>query len=407
MKPDFQITNESAPAVAEICHRLDCLPLAIELASARIRMLSPQTLLKQLERSFEVLGGGTRDLPERQRTLYSAINWSYGLLADDEKRLLRRLSAFVGGWTFEAADTVCNPSGEGQMNAFDGLERLIDLNLIKPAQEVNGDLRFGMLETIRKFSLQRLIESGEADLVRDHRARFYLALVEQAEPKLRASGQARWAGQLDTESPNLRAVLAWCQQNDSELGLRLCGAIWRYWEMHSLIGEGRDWLEVFLTRCKQATATRGKALVATAAFAVYQGDFAAARSHVEQALAIFSDLSDNQGTARALNELGLIALYQGDYQAARQYLQESLAIKHEMSNEWLIANSINNLGLIADYQHDHTSAYDLLQDSLTIFQTREDRSGVAMAVGNLGHVAMHLGRLQEAHQLPSIAKSIF
>ena len=229
VKPDFQITNENAPSVAEICHRLDGLPLAIELASARIRLLSPQVLLKRLEQSFEVLRDGSRDLPARQQTLHSAINWSYNLLGEAEKRLLQRLSVFVGGWTFEAADEVCNAEGEERINVLDGLEKLIDLNLIKPAQEVNCDLRFGILETIREFSLQRLIESSEADYVRGRQARFFLALVEQAEPELRASYQTRWADRLDTELGNVRAVLAWCQQNDSGLGLRLCAAIWRIW----------------------------------------------------------------------------------------------------------------------------------------------------------------------------------
>lgn len=398
VRPDFQITNENAPAVAEICHRLDGLPLAIELASSRIRMSSPEALLKRLEQSFDVLGEGTRDLPERQRTLHSAIDWSYGLLGDDEKRMLRRLSVFVGGWTFEAADAVCNTPDEGRINILDGLERLIDLNLIKPAREVKGDLRFGILETIREFSMQRLLESGEEDEVRGRQAQYYLALVEQAEPELRGFSQERWVGRLETELSNIRAVLAWCLHNDCDLGLKLCGAIWRYWETHSLIGEGRGWLEEFLAQSKHATETRGKALIAAAACAIYLGDFAAARSHVDEALVIYSDLNDKQGSARAMNELGLVALYQGDYHAAREILQESLEIKRELGNNSMIANALNNLGLVADYQGDFTSAYALHEESLALFSALEDKSGMAMAIGNLGHVAQHLGRFQEALQ---------
>lgn len=398
VKPDFRVTNENAPALAEICHRLDGLPLAIELASARIRMLSPQALLGRLEQSFEVLRGGPRDLPERQQTLHSAIAWSYNLLSEDEKRLLRRLSVFVGGWTFEAADAVCNAEVEKPIDIFDGLERLIDFNLITPPQESNGELRLKILETIREFSLDRLIESGEVELVRSHQAKFYLALVEQAEPELKASGQTIWAKRLDTEYENVRAVLAWSQQHDVELGLQLCGSIWRFWEMHNLIGEGRVWLETFVSQFPHATAVRGKVLLAAAAFAVYQSDLRAAQTRVEEARSIFEHLDDKHGIALALNELGLVASYQGDYSAARQFLEQSLAIKRGLGDEWLIANSINNLGLIADHQNDYTSAYALHKESLAIYRALDEKSGVAMATGNLGHVSLHLGRLVEARE---------
>lgn len=398
VKPDFRVTNENAPAVAEICHRLDGLPLAIELASARIRMLSPQVLLERLVRGFEVLRGGTRDLPERQQTLDRAINWSYNLLSEDERRLLRRLSVFVGGWTFEAADAVCNTEDQQWIDIFDGLERLMDFNLIQPPEEVNGELRLKMLETIRDFSMQRLIESGDVDHARRYQAQFYLALAEQAEPELQASGQIKWTNRLDTEYGNVRAVLAWSQQHDAELGLRICAAIWRFWELHNLIGEGRVWLEAFSKLSSLATAVRGKVLVGAAACAVYQGDFIAAQAHVEEALSIFEQLGNKQGIARALNELGLVASYQGDYSAARHFLQQSLAIKREIGGEWSIANSINNLGLVAAYQNDYPSAYKLHQESLAIYRALDEKSGVAIATGNLGHVAMHLGRLEEARQ---------
>jgi predicted ATPase len=407
VKPDFRVTNENAPAVAEICHRLDGLPLAIELASARIRMLSPQALLERLEQSFEVLRGGTRDLPERQQTLQSAIDWSYNLLTEDDKLLLRRLSVFVGGWSFEAADAVSNSEGEIQIEVFDGLERLIELNLITPPEELNGEQRLKMLETIREFSMQRLIESGEIDHVRHHHAHFYLAFAKQAEPELRASSQTQWISRLDTEYGNLHAVLEWSKEHHVELGLELCGVIFRYWEMHNLIGEGRTWLETFITLSPQANSARGKVLVAAAACAVYQGDFTAAHNHVEEALSIFRHLRDKRGIARTLNELGLIASYQGDYLAARRFLEQSLEIKRELRDQWSIANSINNLGLIAGYQNDYASAYTMHQDSLAIYRALDEKSGLAMATGNLGHVAMHLGRLDEARQWQMVSLRLF
>ncbi|MFW9962367.1 MAG: tetratricopeptide repeat protein [Candidatus Sifarchaeia archaeon] len=398
VKPDFGITNENAPAVAEICHRLDGLPLAIELASARIRMLSPHALLERLGQSFEVLRSGTRDLPERQRTLHNAIEWSYNLLNESEKRLIRQLSVFVGGWTFEAANAICNAGDDRHINIFDGLEKLIDLNLIKPPEEVNGELRFKILETIREFSQQRLFESSEMNRVQRSHAQFYLELVEQAEPELQASNQIRWVNRLDAEFGNVNASLKWSQQHDSEVGLKMCGSLWRFWEMRNLFIEGRFWLETFSTLSKVPTGVRGKALVAAAACSVYQGDFTAAQTHVEEALSIYEQLGNKHGIARAWNELGLVASYQGNYLAARQSLEQSLAIKRELGDEWSIANSTNNLGLIAGYQNEYTSAYALHKESLTIYRALEDKCGVAIASGNLGHDAMHLGWLDEAHK---------
>ncbi|MFW9975291.1 MAG: tetratricopeptide repeat protein [Candidatus Thorarchaeota archaeon] len=407
VKPDFRVTNENAPAIAEICYRLDGLPLAIELASARIRMLSPNALLQRLEHSFEVLRSGTRDSPERQQTLYSAIEWSYNLLNEHEKRLLRRLSVFVGGWTFEAADAICNADDDQRIDIFDGFEKLVDLNLIKSPQEVNGNLRLNILETIREFSHQRLIKSGETDVIRRHQARFYLALVEQAEPELRAHSQTRWVNQLDSEYGNIRAVLEWTRQHDAELGLKMCGALWRFWEMHSYIGEGRVWLETFSKLSLTPTKLRGKVLTAAAALAVYQGDFTVARTHVEEALSIHQYLDDKHGIAGAYNELGLIASYQGDYAIARQFLEQSLAIKRDLGDAWSIANSINNLGLLAGYQKDYASAYSLHKESLAIYRSLNDKSGVAIATGNLGHDAMHLNWFDEASKWQSESLQIF
>jgi predicted ATPase len=397
VKADFRVTNENAPSVAEICQRLDGLPLAIELAAARIRMLPPQVLLKRMERSFEVLRGGIRDLPERQQTLHSAIDWSYGLLSSDEKRLFRRSSVFVGGWTFEAADAVCNAEGERGIDVFAGLERLVDLSLIVPPEEVGGELRLRSLETVREFALERLVECGESDLARRLQARFYVALAEEIEPQLRGAGRMQWASRLDTELGNVRAVLAWSRRHDCELGLRLSAAIWRFWESHNLIGEGRGWLESFLELVPGATATRAKALVAAAAFAVYQGEFDAARPRAEEALSLYECLADKRGIAHAFNELGVIACYEGHYAEAKRFFEQSLAIKHELGSRWGIANTINNLGLIAGYQNDYKTAYALHAESLAIYRELGERNGVAVASGNLGHDAMRLGKWDEAN----------
>ena len=343
-----------------------------------------------------MLRGGTRDLPERQQTLRRAIDWSYDLLDSPARKLFRRLSVFAGGWTLGAAEAVCNGEGDLNTDVLAETESLLDSSLLTRSVGENGEMRFGMLETLREYAAERLIESGEVDHVRRRQAQFYLALVEQAEPELIASGQAEWARRLDVEHGNIRAVLTWSRQHDVELGLKLCGSIWRYWEMHSFIGEGRGWLEAFIAQSQPPTAIRGKALHAASAFAVYQGEYETARAHMEEALPIFQQSGDKRGIATAFNELGLIASCQGKHADARRLLEQSLAIKRELGDEWLMANSIENLGLIAGYQNDYLSAYALHQESLAIYRALDEKCGMAIASGNLGHVAMHLGRLEEA-----------
>ncbi len=407
VKPDFAVTNENAPAVAEICYRLDGLPLAIELAAARIKILSPQALLARLGRRFDVLRGGTRDLPERHQTLRRAIDWSYDLLDGHAKKLFRRLSVFAGGWSLDAAEAVCNVEGDLNTDVLEEMESLLDNSVLTQSVGEDGEMRFGMLETIREYAMERLIESGEVDHGRRCQAQFYLALVEQAEPELTASDQAQWVHRLDIEHGNIRAVLAWSQQHDVELGLKLCGSIWRFWEIHSFIGEGRVWLEAFIAKSPPPTAARGKALHAASALAVYQGEYETARAHMEEALPIFQQLGDKRGIATAFNELGVIAAYRGQYATARQFFEQSLAIKRELGDAWLIANSVENLGLIASYQSDYASAYTLHQESLATYRALDEKSGMAIASGNLGHVAMHLGRLDEARAWQAESLQVF
>lgn len=407
VKQDFQITNGNQTAVAEICRRLDGLPLAIELAAARTTMLSPRALLARIENRFEVLRGGLRDLPERHQTLFSAIDWSYHLLSEDEKRLLRRLAVFVGGWSLEAVDAICNLEGNKPIEVFNELDRLVDNNLIKPPEEFDNEPRFRMLESIRAFALDQLLQSGEDDEVRRRHAQYYLALVEQAEPELKTAGITHWFERLDMEHENIQAVLAWSQLHDIDLGLRLCGAIWRFWEIRGCIGEGCNWLEQFISRSSQQTTVRGKVLIGASAFAVYQGNYLAARGYADEALSIFRELGDRRSMARAFNELGLIALYQGRYTAARQFLEQNLAINREMGEEWSVANALNNLGLVAYHQYDYVTAFALHQESLGVFRALDEISGIAMAIGNLGYDAMHLGRLEDAHTWQSESLRLF
>lgn len=405
--PNFSVTNENAPAIAEICQRLEGLPLAIELASARIKMLSPEALLTRLDHRFEVLRGGTRDLPERQHTLYSAIDWSYNLLSEAERRLFQRLAVFVGGWILEAAEIVCSVPGEPTTDVFDIVERLIEHNLIRPPEEVAGESRLQMWESIREFALERLRESGEIEEISHRHAQYYLALVNQAYPELITSRQTQWVLRLKVEHDNIRSVLMWSQHADIDLGLNLCAAIWKFWVMHNNFGEGRMWLETFISLAPEPTPVHGKVLHAAAVFAVYQADYQVAQVYMEKALAISEQQGNQREIAVGLNELGLIAMYQGNFPVARELLEKSMEIKRHLGEAWLIANSYANLGLISSYQNDYHSAYTLHQKSLDIYRALDETSGIAIANGNLGYVAFHLGRLAEARTLQSQSLLLF
>lgn len=394
--PNFAVTNENAPAVAEICHRLDGLPLAIELAAARLKMLSPEALLGRLADRFEVLRGGMRDLPERQQTLRHAIDWSHDLLDGDARKLFRRLSVFAGGSTLEAAEAVGSVERDLATNELDIVAALLDNSMLTSSVDETGDMRVAMLDSIREYAMERLVESGELEVVRRNQAEFYLALAEQAEPLLVGPDEPRWAARLQSERDNIRAVLAWARERDVELGLRLCGLIWRFWESHNSIVEGHAWLETYLDLPAPATAVRAKALHAAAVLASYLGEYESARVHIEEALPIFQNLGDMPAIASALNELGLLASHGGDYPEARRLLEESLAIKNELGDEGPIANSIENLGLIASFEGDDARALTLHTQSLAMYRRVDDQMGVATATGNLARAAMHLGRLDDS-----------
>ena len=407
VQPDFAVTNENAPAVAEICHRLDGLPLAIELAAARIKLLPPQALLARLGHRFDILRGGTRDLPERQQTLRRAIDWSYDLLDSHARKLFRRLSVFAGGWTLEAAEAICQAEGDLKADALVEMEALLDNSLLTRSASEDDEIRCGMLETIHEYALERLHESGEVDSTQRRHAQFYLALVERAEPELSASGQTQWVNRLGIEHENIRAVLAWSQQHDADLGLKLCGSIWRFWEWHNFIGEGRAWLETFIAQSPPPTAARGKALRAASRAALYQGDYEAAEVYMEEALPIFQQLGDKRGIATALNELGAVALSRGRLADARQFFERILTIERELGDDWLIANSIGNLGLVAGFQNDYASAYTLHQESLVLYRALNETSGMTIAISQLGYVAMHLGKLDEARTWQAESLKLF
>jgi predicted ATPase len=282
VKPDFAVTNQNAPALAEVCARLDGLPLALELAAARIKLFSPEALLARLNSRLAVLTGGPRDLPERQQTLRNTIEWSYNLLDAGEQTLFRRLSIFVGGCTGDAVEAVCNPDGDLPLEVIDRLAALLDKSLLKQLEGSDGAPRFMMLETIREYALERLAASGETEVLRRRHAECFLALAETAEPQFHGSDQRLWLDRIEIEHDNLRAALAWSLEGQratpqspddqlrSALGLRLAAALWQFWDRRGYAPEGRRWLERTLA-ADRGTATPGrlKALVVASMLAAW------------------------------------------------------------------------------------------------------------------------------------------
>ena len=249
---DFSLTNENAPAVAEICVRLDGLPLAIELATARIKLLSPQAMSSRLSNPLQFLTGGARDLPERQRTLRGAIAWSHALLSEDEQALFARLSVFSGGRALEAVEAICDPESDLLVDVLEGLSSLVDKSLLRQEEGVEEEPRFVMLETIREYAQERLELSGEAVEIRRLHAEYYLALAEQGASELQGPEEATWLERLEIDHDNMRAALSWTLQwEEAELGMRLAGALWRFWDMRGYYGEGRRWLEEALAKDRE------------------------------------------------------------------------------------------------------------------------------------------------------------
>lgn len=397
VRPDFSVTNENAPSIAEICHRLDGLPLAIELAAARLKILSPHALLDRLASSqFELLRGGGRDLPERQRTLRTTIDWSHNLLDDHAKRMFRRLAVFGAGSTLDAAESVCSLGGDLDADALDLIASLLDDNMLTITIDDEGDARVGMLDSMHAYARERLQESGEAEQVRQIHAAYYLALAQEGEPHPIGPDAHRWSARLQAERPNFRLALEWSGRHDVELGLKLGGSLWRLWEWHNGIVEGHHALTTLLAHPSPPSTARAIALQAASRAACYVGEYESARTYMEEAMPIFEKLGDRRLLASAVNDLGALAVYEGNYAAAGRLMRESLEIKQAIGDPWLIAKALGNAALVAGYEGDHPGAYALHRDSLTRFEDLDEPMGAAIELGNLAHTAMHLGRLDEA-----------
>jgi predicted ATPase/class 3 adenylate cyclase len=400
-QPQFAVTNRNAPAVASVCHRLDGIPLAIELAAARVRAMPVEQIEQRLDQRFRLLTGGSRTALPRQQTLRALIDWSYNLLNDREKGLMCRLSAFAGGWTLEAAEQVCEGDAVEEWEILDLLTSLVDKSLVIYLEE-HGSARYRLLDTVRQYARDRLLECAAGEIWRDRHLEFFLALGEEAEPHLQEAEQAEWLTRLEAEHANLRAALEWSEAapGRAEQGVRLGASIWRFWQVHGHLSEGRERLARALASEEACDASRrARALDGAGVLAYYQCDYPAAQTAHEEGLAIRRQLGDQRGIAACLNDLGNTAHAQGDYAAAQARYEESLAIRREMDDRRGIAASLNNLGSLAFQQGDDPAARELITESLSILGELGDQRSIALSMNNLGEVVYRQGDYLEARAL--------
>jgi predicted ATPase/class 3 adenylate cyclase len=445
-KPDFKATNENAPAIAGICERVDGLPLAIELAAARVKLFSPQALLSRLEKSLSALGSGARDAPARQQTLRGAILWSYDMLDEGDRRLLARFSVFARGGSLEQLEPVCGPIGDIGSEVVEALDQLADQSLLRRVPDFD-EPRFLMLQTIREFATERLAESGEAGTIRNRHVEAFIALAQQAEPNLFGPHRREWLDRLEIDHDNFRAALDWClDSGHTRLAMRLAGVFWRFWQMRGHIHEGRarlvrvlgmpnshdfpherlmaleaagglaywqadmDVAQGFYDECLQLTRQVGdKRAIANAIYndafpmSVSRSTISRARELLEEALALFREVGDDKSIARTLWGLGNASFFATDYAAARPPLEEAQTISRRLDDRFHLAWSTHTLGLVAYNTDDIAAAHKYFLEALELFIEAQDVSGITLQLDNLSVIARKQGDTVRATRLAAAA----
>lgn len=419
---DFTLTVDNTPTVAELCYRLDGLPLAIELAAARCYELSPADMLTHLRSRLNLLSEGPRDLPTRQQTLRGAIAWSYELLSEPEQQLFARLGVFVGSWPLEAVnalyvtDTIDECSSDTEQLAQltpvpELLDALVEKSLVRRLEDVKAELRFVMLETIHEYAVEQLASSGEDELIHERHGTYYLALAETAEPLLTSGDQHIWMERLEREHSNMRALLDWaCTHGRAIRAARLAGALWRFWYVRAHVREGRRWLEFALEQLDQARsnapavdpewlAVRAKALGAAGALASIQSDYVTARRLLVESVTLQRTLNHPAQLASALNTLGIVAAFQCDYPLAKANYQESLELRQTIGDMAGMASSITNLGELALVQGHFAEAAPLLERGLKLWREIGNTQGVVVTLLNLGTLVLDQGDITRSQHL--------
>ncbi len=396
--PGFAVTNQNAPAVAQVCKRLDGIPLAIELAAARVKVLAVEQIAARLDDRFRLLTGGSRTVLPRHQTLQAAMDWSYHLLSEPERMLLRRLSVFTGGWTLEAAEAVSSGNGVETDKILDLLTSLVDKSLVL-AETQRGEARHRLLETVRQYGRDRLGEAHEAAIVRRRHRDWYLRLAEEAEPNLRGPEQLAWLERLETEHDNFRAALEWSttESDGAEATVRLAGALYWFWFVRGYWTEARRWLDTALARGTDASPfVLPKTIAAAVYFAWRLGDHARATALGEQGLALCRRLGDQKHAASLLIWLGISALRQGNDDRARALYEESLHSSRALGDTWLTALALSQLGILASHLSDHEEASRLLTESLALMKALGDRYMIAYILSIQGGAARRQGDTEQA-----------
>jgi predicted ATPase/class 3 adenylate cyclase len=409
VRPGFRVTDENAAAVAEITARLDGLPLAIELAATRTKVLTPEEMLPRLQQRLSLLTTGARTLPDRQRTLRNAIAWSYDLLDPAEQRLLARLSAFTGGWTLESAEAVCDPGGLG-LDAIEGLTSLVDQSLVRRAEPAEGHLRFSMLETIREFGREQLAAGGDLDPILRRHAEYFLGLAVEAEPHLTADDQGEWLDRCDQEHANLRAALRWAiEAGAADRAQAAAGALWRFWQQRGHLTEGRRWFEELLAlpSGQGRTPARAKALTGAGGIAWWQEDIAAAGGFYEEALAIERELGDPARIAEALYNQAFVAGAAGEFDTAVGLFEESIELFRRAGDE-LGATRALWMSAVRDMAAgDWEGPVARAEETVATWRRAGDRFNLADALTWLAVVYARVGRPADAHATVLEALQLF
>jgi tetratricopeptide (TPR) repeat protein len=386
----------------DICARLDGLPLALELAAARTKLLSPSAMLARLESRLQLLTGGSRDMPARQQTLRQTIAWSYDLLNEAEQKLFRRLSVFVGGCTLEAVESVCDTKEDLELDVLDGMASMVDNSLVRQIEQADGEPRFVMLETIREYGLEKMAASGEERRTRRAHAAYCVVVAEEAAREDGDANSAEWVDHFQIEHDNFRAALEWLTQTgDAEWGLRLGAALFRFWEMREHLTEGRDRLGKLLklpAATKPAKA-RMRVLLAAGVLAGEQGDYKVSNALIRESLEIARQLEDKSSIAVSLNALGVLERDRGDLAASRALMEESLGLWKELGDRLAVARSLSNLASGAKLQGDYMHARSLYRECLLIFRELGDKTGFAWALNHEGDVAREQGDSDGARSL--------
>ena len=447
--PEFALTDANAPAVAEICRRLDGLPLAIELAAARIKIFPPPALLVRLANRLALLTAGALDQPERLRTMRAAVEWSYDLLDASEQALFRLLAVFAGGFSFEAAEAIVGAVGDQRLDVVEGVASLVDKSLLRRIDALKDEPRFAMLETVREYGLEKLAESGEASAAQDAHAAFFLSLVQRAEPELVGAGQTRWLDRLEAEHDNLRAAIAWTLQvGDGEAALRLTGALGRFWRIRGYLAEGVVWLDRALAAGERAPAVlRIKAMTAAGVIARVRGDIEGAERFLTESVALgrasgddrlaadalielgaamllrtadatvveplwtealerYRRVGDRLGAARCLGNLGELVRGQGDFVGAFAHYEESLGVWRELGDRVGLGTLLYNLGATARANREPDRAATFYREALEIQREIGEREGLVYTLHGLGGVALDRGEAERAARLLGAAAAL-